>query len=85
MTKKLESKQLAVTFAVWCALLMVALWLLANVGLYVSAAEQMMKWHMFFDLSPAGLIGGVIEAMVMSVVLVYTFVFVYNWLGKSLK
>ncbi len=84
MPKKLESKQLAVTFAIWSALFMLVLWLLANMGLYVSAAEQMAKWHVFFNFSFRGLIAGMIEAAVVSYVLVYTFVLVYNWVGRKL-
>lgn len=78
MPKKLQAKQLAVTFAILSALFMLVLWLLANTGLYVSAAEQMAKWHVFFSLNFGGLIGGMIEGAVASYVLVYVFVWIYN-------
>lgn len=81
MPKKLQAKQLAVTFAIWSALLMLVLWLLANMGLYVSAAEQMAKWHVFFNLTFAGLIAGMIEAAVVSYILVFVFAWVYNRVG----
>ena len=83
MPKKLKSKQLAVTFAIWSALFMLVLWLLANMGLYVSAAEQMSKWHVFFNLTFTGLIAGMIEAVIVSYALVLVFVWVYNWVGKK--
>lgn len=81
MPKKLQAKQLAVTFAIWSALLMLVLWLLAKVGLYVSAAEQMAKWHVFFNLSFGGLIAGMIEAAIVSYILVFVFAWVYNQVG----
>lgn len=81
MPKKLQAKQLAVSFAIWSALLMLVLWLLANIGLYVSAAEQMAKWHVFFSLSFGGLIAGMIEAAIVSYILVFVFVWIYNWMG----
>ncbi len=83
MPKKVESKQLAVTFAVWSAFVMLVLWLFANMGLYVSVAEQMAKWHMFFNFSFQGLIAGMVEAAIESYILVLTFVWVYNWVGEK--
>lgn len=85
MPKKLEAKQLAYTFAVWSAIFMLVLWLLANMGIYTSAAEMMADWHMFFDLTFTGLIAGIIEAAVVSVVLVYAFVWIYNLVGEKVK
>ncbi len=76
--KKLQAQPVTTVLAVWSALFMLVLWLLSKVGLYVSAAEQMAEWHVFFDLSLAGLIGGMIEAAVMSVIGVYAFVYIYN-------
>ena len=84
MPKKLRVKQLAISFAIWSALFMLVLWLLANVGLYISVAEQMSKWHVFFNLTPAGLIGGMIEAAFVSYLLVYVFVWIYNWVGDKI-
>jgi hypothetical protein len=61
---------------------MLLLGILANLGIYVSAARQMMKWHMFFSLSPLGIITGMIEAAVLSFVFAYAFAWVYNKLAK---
>lgn len=82
MPKKLKAKKLAVSFAIWSALFMLILWLLANMGIYVSAAEQMARWHMFFNLTFNGLIAGMIEAAIISYVLVLAFVWLYNWVGE---
>jgi hypothetical protein len=38
---------------------------------------------MFFDLTFTGLIAGMIEAGVVSVVLVYAFVWIYNLVGEK--
>lgn len=84
MNKKLQAKQLSYSFALWSALFMLVLWLLAKMGLYVSAAQQMARWHTFFSLTFAGLIGGMLEAAVVSFVLVYVFVWIYNWVGNKL-
>lgn len=83
MPKKLRAKQLALSIAVLSGLFTLVLWLLANNGIYVSAAAQMAKWHTFFDLSFTGLIIGIIEAVIMSYVVVYVFVWIYNWVGKK--
>jgi len=83
ISKKLQAKQLAYAFAIWSALFMLVLWLLANMGIYVTATEMMGDWHMFFDLTFTGLITGMIEAAVVSVVLVYVFVWIYNWVGEK--
>lgn len=82
MREKLKIQTLAISFAIWSALFMLVLWLLANMGLYVSAAEQMAKWHVFFNLTFTGLVAGMIEAAVVSYVLVFTFVWVYNRVGE---
>lgn len=47
-------------------------------GLYVSATEAMASWHMFFNLTFMGLIGGMIEEAVISFLGVYLFVLIYN-------
>ena len=83
MPKKLQAKQLALTFAILSALFMLVLWLLANIGIYVTAAEMMADWHMFFDLSLTGLLAGMVEAVVVSFVLVIVFVWIYNKVGEK--
>ncbi len=84
MPKKLQAKQLATSFAIWSAFIMLIMWLLANMGLYVFATEQMAKWHLLFNLTFSGLVGGMIEAAVLSYILVLIFVWIYNWVGEKL-
>lgn len=84
MPKKLQAKHLAVTFALWSALFMLVLWLLANIGIYVTAAEMMSQWHMFFDLTFTGLITGMIESAIVSYLLVLMFVWTYNLVGEKI-
>lgn len=80
---KLNTNSIAVAAGIWSVLFMLVMWLLANMGLYVSAAEQMSKLHMFFNLTLVGLISGMIEAGVVSFLLVYSFAFVYNIVVKK--
>jgi len=82
-SKNPSAGSLAYAGAIWAALFMLVLWLLANMGIYVSAAEQMAEWHMYFNLTTAGLIGGMIEAAIVSYILIYSFVWVYNSTSKK--
>jgi hypothetical protein len=50
----------------------------ANGGIYVGAAEQMAKWHMFFSFSFGGIIAGMIEAAIITYIFLYAFAWVYN-------
>ena len=80
---KLSAQPAATALAIWSALVMLLIWVLAKMGLYVSAAEAMASWHMFFSLTFIGLIGGMIEAAVVSFLGVYSFVFVYNLIASK--
>lgn len=79
----LNAQPAATALAVWSAVVMLLLWFLARMGLYVSAAKAMVQWHMFFDLTPTGLVGGMIEAAVVSFLGVYLFVFIYNMVASK--
>jgi len=65
------------TGAIVSAVLMLLLSVLAKLGLYVGAAEAMMEWHMFYSLSVLGIIGGMVEAAVMTFVVVYATLWLY--------
>lgn len=80
---QLNAQPVATALAIWSALVMLLLWALAKIGLYVAAAEAMASWHMFFNLSFMGLVGGMIEAAVISFLGVYSFVFVYNLIDSK--
>ena len=73
---KLATHRFAVALAIWSVLGMLLTWVLANIGLYVHAAEIMAQRHMFFELSLVGLIGGMIEASAISFVGAYSFLFI---------
>lgn len=46
------------------ATVMLLLGIMDNFGIYEGTVDMMMKWHMFFSLSPLGIVGGMIEAAV---------------------
>ena len=61
---------------------MLLLGILGNLGVYMGAVEAMMKWHMFFSLSVIGIIGGMIEAAIITFVFVYVIIWLYYKLAK---
>jgi hypothetical protein len=65
------------TGAIVAAVSMLLLGILANLGIYVGAAEAMMNWHMFFSLSVFGIIFGMIEAAIITFVFVYVTIWIY--------
>ena len=80
--KKLKPQPLASALAMWSAIVMLLLGILGNMGLYTGAVVAMQQWHLFFSLSLAGIIGGMIEAAVMSYLGVYLFAWIYNSVAK---
>ena len=77
---KLHALNLGYAGAIVSALVMLLLGILGNLGIYTGAVEMMEAWHMFFSLSLLGIIGGIIESVVISFVFLYLFAIVYNWL-----
>jgi hypothetical protein len=57
---------------------MLLLGVFGTLGLYVGAVDMMMQWHLYFSLSVVGIIAGMIEAAIVTVVFCYGFVWVYN-------
>jgi hypothetical protein len=82
MDQKLNSLALGYAAAIVSAICMLLLGILANLGIYTSAAEMMQKWHIFFSLSPGGIISGMIEAAIISFIFIYLFGWCYNRLAK---
>jgi hypothetical protein len=78
---KLNAIALGVAAAIIAALGMLLLGILGNLGIYMGAVRMMEEWHMFFNLTPLGIIGGMIEAAIISFIFVYAFGWVYNWLA----
>ena len=75
---KLNEKALGYAAGTISAACMLLLGILANIGIYSGAAQQMMKWHMFFSLSLRGIIAGMIEAAVIGFIFGYAFAWIYN-------
>jgi len=78
--KTLNALALGYAGAIISAICMLLLGILGNMGLYTGAVAMMSEWHMFFSLSIGGIIGGMIEAAIISFVILYAFAIVYNWL-----
>ena len=78
MAGKLNEAAFGYAGASVSALGMLLLGLLGNLGLYSSGVRMMMDRHMFFSLSPLGIITGMIEAAVIGYVFSYAFVLLYN-------
>ena len=78
--KTLNALALGYAGAIISAGSMLVMSLLAKAGLYTGATMHMAEWHMFFSLSLGGIIGGMIEAAVITFVILYAFAILYNWL-----
>jgi hypothetical protein len=78
MTGKLNSLAFGITAAIVSALSMLILGILGNIGLYEDAVYMMSQWHMFFTLTPFGILAGMIESAVISFVFFYIFGGIYN-------
>ncbi len=78
MAQKIDEKALGYSFAIIYALYMLLLGILGNLGIYLGAVETMQKWHLFFSLSIIGIIGGVIEAAIISFIFGYVLAILYN-------
>lgn len=79
--KTLHALALGYAGAIISAAGMLLLGILGTLGLYTGAVSMMAEWHLFFSLSVGGIIGGMIEAAVVSFVVLYAFALVYNRLA----
>ena len=78
MTDKLNSLAFATSAAIVAALSMLLLGIFGNIGVYLGAVEMMSQWHMFFSLTPFGILTGMIEAAAISFAFLYIFGWLYN-------
>ena len=78
MTEKLNSLAFGTSAAIVAALSMLILGIFGNIGVYQGAVKMMSQWHMFFSLTPFGILTGMIEASVISFAFFYIFGWVYN-------
>lgn len=77
--QKFNTLALGYTGATISAAGMLILGILGNLNIYTGAVAQMAEWHLFFSLSLVGIIGGMIEAAIMSFVIFYVFAVIYNF------
>jgi len=76
--QKINELAFAKALAVWSALVMLILGILGNLGIYSGAVNMMQGWHMFSNTGFSGIIGGIIEAAIISFVFGYAFAVIYN-------
>jgi hypothetical protein len=78
MKNKFNEMAMGYSAALVGAISMLVLGIFGNLGMYTGAVSMMQQWHMFFTLSVIGIIGGMIEAAIISYVIVYLFAVFYN-------
>ena len=78
MSRKINSLALGYSIASLCALIMLVMGILGNLGIYLSGVNAMSQWHMFFSLSIMGIFAGIIEGAIFGFVLGYLIGFFYN-------
>ena len=83
MTEKLNSFAFGASAVIVAALSMLILGILGNIGVYKGAVEMMTQWHMFFSLTPFGILTGIIEAAIITFVFFYIFGWIYNKLTNK--
>ena len=76
--QKLDAKALGYAAALISAAIMLVLGIFGNLGIYEGAVDMMTQWHAFFSLSIGGIIAGMVESAVISFIVGYLFVLVYN-------
>ena len=78
MNDKLNAFAFGAAAAIVAAIGMLLLGILGNLGIYSGAVSMMSQWHMFFSLTPLGILTGMVEAAVITFVLIYIFGLIYN-------
>ncbi|MFC6993766.1 hypothetical protein ACFQH3_19840 [Haladaptatus sp. GCM10025707] len=75
---RLDALALAAAAAVVSAVVMLLLGVFGAIGVYEGAVAMMEQWHLFFEPTVVGTVAGMVEAAVISFVLVYPFAWLYN-------
>lgn len=78
MNDKLNVFAFGAAAAIVAAIGMLILGILGNLGIYSGAVSMMSQWHMFFSLTPLGILAGMVEAAVITFVFIYLFGWIYN-------
>jgi len=76
--KHLDALALAGAAAVISAVVMLLLGVFGAIGVYEGAVAMMEQWHLFFEPTVVGTVAGMVEAAVISFILVYPFAWLYN-------
>lgn len=76
--KKLSPNGLGLSLGILCGLCMLIMSLLALGGLYTAAYEVMIAFHVFADLTIAGIIFGILEAGITGYVFGALLAWLYN-------
>lgn len=76
--KTLNPLALGYAGAITSAIIMLFMGSIANLGFYTDAAMMMSEWHMFFSLTAGGIVSGMIEAAIISFIILYIFGVIYN-------
>ncbi len=83
VTEKLNPLAFGASAAIVAGLSMLILGILGNIGVYKGAVEMASLWHMFFSLTPVGILTGMIEGAIVSFVFFYIFGWIYNKFIKN--
>jgi hypothetical protein len=83
MKEELNSFAFGTAAAIVAAIGMLVLSVVGIFGIYTGAVEMMMRWHMFYSLTPIGIITGMVEAAVISFIFFYLFAWIYSKLTNS--
>lgn len=73
-----DTLALAGAAAVLSAVVMLLLGVFGALGVYKGAVAMMEQWHLFFEPTVVGTVAGMVEAAMISFVLVYAFAWLYN-------
>jgi len=74
----LDEKSFGYAGASVSAAIMLLLGILGNLGMYTGGVEAMKQWHVFFSLSIGGIIAGIVEAAIITYIILYAFAWTYN-------
>ena len=74
----LDALALAGAAAVVSAVVMLLLGMFGAIGVYEGAVGMMEQWHLFFEPTVVGTVAGMVEAAVISFVVIYAFAWLYN-------
>ncbi|MFC7130508.1 hypothetical protein [Haloferax chudinovii] len=78
----LDALALAGAAAVVSAVVMLLLGVFGAIGVYEGAVAMMEQWHLFFEPTVVGTVAGMVEAAVISFVLVYAVAWLYNLFAR---